>query len=207
MEEAHFLALAVSVQKIFSTLDSMTNSFEKIEGLFGYRLVATHLIPAGTILFGWDDWEDEDEKNSFTVVSPQDLALMSQEQRATFIRFAYNVDPVHICGTFYPEKVRHSCNFINHSCEPNVGYDRDDHIVAIYNILPGEDLTMDYGTYSFSFDHDFICQCGSSSCRGRVTQDDWKRLIYKYGYHFPTFMHTEIQKMLEIGEVRRKHRT
>ena len=28
-------------------------------------------------------------------------------------------------------------------------------------ISAGEQIRMDYGTYSFSFDHDFTCRCGA----------------------------------------------
>ena len=32
----------------------------------------------------------------------------------------------------------------------------------------GEEIRMDYGTFSFSFDHEFDCRCGAPWCRGRV---------------------------------------
>ena len=48
-------------------------------------------------------------------------------------------------------------NFMNHSCEPNLGYDGAGAILALRGISAGEEIRMDYGTYSFSFDHEFTC--------------------------------------------------
>ncbi len=64
--------------------------------------------------------------------------------------------------------MRHPVNFINHSCEPNAGYDGADAIVALRRITAGEEICMDYGTFSFSFDHEFECTCGAWGCRGQV---------------------------------------
>jgi hypothetical protein len=46
---------------------------------------------------------------------------------------------------------------------------------------------MDYGTFSFSFDHEFNCTCGAWNCRGRVTRDDWRALV-RAGLRLPDFM-------------------
>ena len=59
--------------------------------------------------------------------------------------------------------------FINHSCEPNiVARIMKGHILYMSNreILPGEELTVDY-----HFDKDvpkIRCSCGSKSCRGTI---------------------------------------
>ena len=91
--------------------------------------------------------------------------------------------------------MRHPVNFVNHSCDPNAGYDGNDHIVALTRILAGEQVRMDYGTYTFSFDHDFTCGCGASWCRKRVTRDDWRNLV-RGGLRLPSFMRREASKAL-----------
>ncbi len=77
--------------------------------------------------------------------------------RAIFVCYAYNIATDRVSGTFHPEAVRHPVNFMNHSCDPNVGYRGVNSLVALSDIRPGQELRMDYGTYSFSFDHEFTC--------------------------------------------------
>ena len=56
--------------------------------------------------------------------------------------------------------------YINHSCEPNANalvMDRFMIVFALREILPGEEVTVDYLN---SFDHDLtLCQCRTASCR------------------------------------------
>src|SRR5215208_2629966 len=89
----------------------------------GQGLLACHAIAADTRLFGEDDWTDEAERRNFSALSAAQLDNLSPAMRAAFLRFAYNTTPELITGTFHPEAVRHPVNFINHSCEPNLGYD------------------------------------------------------------------------------------
>lgn len=153
----------------------------------GQGVFACQPIARGAQLFGEDDWVDEAERRNFSTLSAQQLGALTPQMRTAFLRFAYNVAPDRISGTFRPEMVRHPVNFLNHSCEPNAGYDGADHIVALLRISPGEEINMDYGTYSFSFDHDFKCACGAWGCRGKVTQNDWPDLV-RAGLRLPGFM-------------------
>ena len=68
----------------------------------------------------------------------------------------------------------HIQGIINHSCEPNVGFRSQVEVVAIRDIRNGEEIFLDYAFMETDFDS-FDCGCGSSSCRGRVTPEDWKR--------------------------------
>jgi|SRR6185295_5447395 len=56
--------------------------------------------------------------------------------------------------------------YINHSCEPNADalvMDRFMIVFALREIVPGEEITVDYLN---SFDHDLtLCQCRTASCR------------------------------------------
>jgi len=153
----------------------------------GRGLFACRAIAPGTVLFGEDDWADEAERRSFSTMSAGQFENLTPAMRAAFLRFAYNTTPDQITGTFHPELVRHPVNFINHSCEPNLGYDGADHIVTLRCISPGEELRMDYGTFSFSFDHDFTCACGAWGCRRRVRREDWRTLV-RAGLRLPAFM-------------------
>ena len=169
--------------------------FEVRSIVSGQALFACRSIASGTRLFGEDDWADEAEKRSFTTLTAAQMTDLAPAMRAAFLRFAYNVTPEQIRGTFRPEGVRHPVNFINHSCEPNAGYDGADHIVALRRISAGEEIRMDYGTYSFSFDHDFTCSCGAWACRKKVTGNDWPELV-RAGLRLPRFMRALANKAL-----------
>lgn len=161
----------------------------------GKALFATRAIAKGTRLFGQDDWADEDERRSFSTLSQAQLNELKPALRAVFLRYAYNTTPDQITGTFRPENVRHPVNFTNHSCDPNAGYDGADDIIALRGITANEEIRMDYGTFSFSFDHEFTCRCGATWCRGKVTGNDWLELV-RAGLRLPGFMRTRADRAL-----------
>ena len=161
--------------------------YELRETVRGRGVFACRTIASGAHLFGEDDWADDAERRSFSNMPAAQLEQLTPAVRATFLRFAYNTGPQQITGTFHPERVRHPVNFLNHSCEPNAGYDGGDAIVALRGISAGEEICMDYGTFSFSFDHAFVCRCGAANCRGKVTANDWPRLV-RAGLRLPAFM-------------------
>ena len=176
--------------------DLTTGDFEVLRTPAGGGLFARRALPEGRVLFGADDWTDPEERNSYVDLTPEEIESLPPESRTVFLRFAYNHDPRSVRGTLHPEATRHASNFINHSCEPNLVYDGRDNIVTRRDVARGEELTMDYGTYSFSFDHEFACRCGAATCRGRVTRDDWRTLVQVYRYGFPRFMHPAIREVL-----------
>ena len=79
--------------------------------------------------------------------------------------------------------------FINHSCEPNVGFAGNIVLIAMRDISAGEELTTDYALFD---DHDAAmeCRCGTPSCRGTVSGRDWQRsdLQRKYGSYFSSYL-------------------
>jgi SET domain-containing protein len=79
--------------------------------------------------------------------------------------------------------------FINHSCEPSVGFAGNTVLVAMRDIGPGEELTTDYALFD---DHNEImqCRCGTPSCRGTISGQDWQRpgLQRKYGTYFSSYL-------------------
>src|SRR5262249_1127031 len=152
-------------------------------------------IAAATVLFGEDEWADEAERKSFVTLTIAAFNALPLERRAVFLRYAYNTAPDAITGTFDPERVRHPTNFTNHGCDPNAGYDGADAIVALREIATGEEIRMDYGTFSFSFDHAFTCRCGAANCRGRVTANDWPALV-RAGLRLPAFMQKIADRMI-----------
>ena len=64
--------------------------------------------------------------------------------------------------------------FINHSCEPNVGFAGNVVLVAMRDIEADEELTTDYALFDIPTTT-MTCSCGTPSCRGTITGDDWRR--------------------------------
>lgn len=61
----------------------------------------------------------------------------------------------------------------NHSCDPNCGLRGEITFIAIRDIFPGEELTVDYA-FIDNEEYSFECNCGSPKCRHIVTGFDWK---------------------------------
>lgn len=84
--------------------------------------------------------------------------------------------------------------FLNHSCDPNVGVSGQIMYVAMRDIRPKEELTLDYAMID---DASFRmrCCCGTKNCRGIITGRDWKRkdLQHKYGDYFAWFLLQKIK--------------
>ena len=85
--------------------------------------------------------------------------------------------------------------FINHSCDPNVGFRGQVVYVAIRDIAVGEELCHDY-SMERSDDYYLDCRCGSPLCRGKVTGDDWKlpELQQRYGHYFSIYIRNKFEK-------------
>lgn len=83
--------------------------------------------------------------------------------------------------------------FINHSCEPNVGFAGNIVLVAMRDVAPGEELTTDYALFD-NYDGRMDCHCGAPSCRGTVDGRDWQRadLQRKYGPYFSAYLRTRM---------------
>lgn len=64
-------------------------------------------------------------------------------------------------------------DLINHSCEPTLGFVGEITLVALRNIRAGEQLTFDYATCDSQPYDEFECECGTPSCRIKVTGEDW----------------------------------
>jgi hypothetical protein len=62
--------------------------------------------------------------------------------------------------------------FINHSCEPNVGFAGNVVLVAMRDIEAGEELTTDYALFD-DYEGSMDCACGRPACRKVVDGRDW----------------------------------
>jgi len=91
-------------------------------------------------------------------------------------------------------------DFINHSCNPSVGFCGQIGLVAMRDIKANEEITFDYAMCL----HPVIgvpryvmpCSCGSLNCRRIVTEDDWQipELQVKYCGYFQPYLQMCIEK-------------
>ena len=88
--------------------------------------------------------------------------------------------------------------FLNHSCEPNVGILGQVIFVAMRDIQPGEELTIDYAMFGADKEP-MRCNCQSPACRGLITDLDWQAetLQTKYKGYFSAY----VQAKIDAGEV------
>jgi SET domain-containing protein len=65
--------------------------------------------------------------------------------------------------------------FVNHSCQPNCDTDQIDNrvwIIAVRDIVAGEELTYDYNIYDAEPGEHVPCYCGANSCRGTMLSEE-----------------------------------
>ena len=103
-----------------------------------------------------------------------------------------------IADNFYlspttPDEVDDMSVFINHSCDPNIGFRGQVVYVAMRDIEAGEELCHDYAMER-SNDYFLECRCGSPLCRNQITGDDWKlpELQARYGRYFSIYILNKI---------------
>jgi hypothetical protein len=79
--------------------------------------------------------------------------------------------------------------FINHSCEPNVGFAGNVVLVAMRDIDAGEELTTDYAMFD-DYEGSMDCTCGRPACRRRIDGRDWQRpdLQERYRGYFSWYL-------------------
>lgn len=123
----------------------------------GLGVVATHPIPAGTVVW---------------TRCALDQTLPATRVRG--LRGLYRRATQHYC--FVDRRGDYvlcwdNARFVNHSCEPNCispgGFELD---LAVRDIAPGEQLTNHYA--ALNIDHRFACECGAPSCTGAVRPSD-----------------------------------
>lgn len=101
----------------------------------------------------------------------------------------------HFIGAVSAEEEEFVKLYNNHSCDPNCGMHGEITFVAIRDILPGEELTVDYA-FIDNEDYSFECHCGAIKCRHTVTGFDWKikRLQDEYYPYFAQYLKDKIDE-------------
>lgn len=92
-----------------------------------------------------------------------------------------------------------TADFINHSCDPNLGLRSQITLVALRDIEAGEEVCFDYAMTDCTPYDEFECHCGLAACRGTVRGDDWKlpELWAKYAGYFSPYLQRRIDRLAQ----------
>jgi uncharacterized protein len=95
-----------------------------------------------------------------------------------------------------PEEYEPVMLYINHSCEPNVGFAGNTVLVAMREVTAGEELTTDYGLFD-DYDGQMPCRCNTASCRRIIDGHDWRRRDLQLRHHgyFSWYLQRKIDEM------------
>ena len=130
-----------------------------INDKIGYGVVATQLIPRGTITWVRDEFDQ-----AFSPLHIESIAPIYRDLTSKYCFVDAKGDHI-LCWDL--------ARYVNHSCEPScrsAGYDFE---LAVRDIRSGEELTDDYG--SLNLEDEFVCFCASPLCREKIRPDDLLR--------------------------------
>jgi D-alanine-D-alanine ligase len=131
----------------------------KGNSIAGYGIYATRDIKKGEVIFAG-------EGRSHRIVTKRFVEKnWNEDEKLHFRRYAYPVsDELFILWDDDPSEWAPQ----NHSCEPNTAFDGLN-VLALKNIYKGRELTLDYTQFLDENMEPFDCQCGASTCRGRIS--------------------------------------
>lgn len=129
----------------------------KINETIGYGLIATKLIPKGTIVWILDDLTqklDESYVNSLDEFTKKEVLKYCYRYRTGKLALVWDLG-----------------RFLNHSSNPNCITTAYDFEIAVRDIYPGEEITIDYGT--LNLDEPFEClRNDAEGLRTKIMPDD-----------------------------------
>lgn len=164
-----------STHYVSPKLEARTNLAKGNYGLFACRP-----IQAGELLIVWGG----------LIVTGEELACFPPEKQMHSVQVEedlYQLSPRD------PEPG----DYINHCCAPNAGLSGQVAVVAMRDIAAGEEVCFDYAMSDGSPYDEFTCACGASTCRGRVTGNDWQRpeLQARYAGYFSPYLQRRIDQI------------
>ena len=91
--------------------------------------------------------------------------------------------------------------FINHSCEPNVGFAGNTVLVAMRDVAADEELTTDYALFD-DYQGQMTCSCGRARCRDVIGGRDWQlpELQRRYRGYFSWYLQHRIDRAATQGD-------
>jgi len=144
------------------------------EGRRQRAIYATQFIPEGTVVFETDPLQRETR-----YITGDELNKLDYATKMRWWIYCWQLDDNVFSGprtdmTLDEAIPRDGLNYINHSCDPNIGYDGDDVLVTLRDVKVGEMICYDYATSDTDANFPgFDCECGSYCCRGRIKFSDY----------------------------------
>ena len=148
----------------------------------GFGVYAIAAVAAGEVISVWGGY----------IVNAEQLETLPHDVQQHSVQIEEGLYSATIGGA-------ETADFINHSCDPNLGLRGQITLVALRDIEAGEEVCFDYAmTDSTPYD-EFECHCGSPLCRGTVRGDDWKlpELWAKYAGYFSPYLQRRIDRVAQ----------
>jgi uncharacterized protein len=148
-------------------------------GIAGRELLATERIGAGEVV----------AVKGGHIVTTRQLSELPDPLPNSEIQIA---DGLHLVAVSL-EEYEPVMLFINHSCEPNIGFAGNIVLVAMRDVSAGEELTTDYALFD-DYDGQMTCHCNTASCRRVIDGHDWRRgdLQRRYQGYFSWYLQRKI---------------
>ena len=127
------------------------------------------------------------------IVDTQTMFALSEKLQNSEVQIAEGLHLVALTDDEYEPVML----FINHSCEPNVGFAGNVVLAAMRDVAAGEELTTDYAMFDGGvWPEPMTCACGTPSCRGTIAGDDWRRpeLQHRYAGWFSRYLEDRIRR-------------
>ncbi len=137
----------------------------------GNGLFTTHLIPKGTLVW----------KLNEPIYSWKEIQAWPKGRLKDFKHYGFQ------CGIDRYSLPEGLSRETNHSCDPNTWWSGSYSLIARRDILADEELTYDYSSCDIDLVFEMQCNCGSSCCRGIISNRDcfdpkWQK---QYGLNLP----------------------
>jgi len=162
-------------------------------------IFATEYLPKDTVVYENDPLERETRS-----INKEQLDALDEETRKHWWVYCWQLDDNTFSGPRTDMSLdealpRDALNYINHSCDPNIGYEGDSCLVTMRDIEAGEMICYDYAmseTDPEAFP-EFECECGSQYCRGRIKPTDYQlpELQQRYSGRFLSYV---TKKQVEV---------
>jgi hypothetical protein len=148
----------------------------------GFGVYAIEAVATGEIVSVWGGY----------IVDAVQLATLPHDVQQHSVQIEEGLYSATIGGA-------ESADFINHSCDPNLGLRGQITLVALRDIEAGEEVCFDYAMTDCTPYDEFECRCGTPACRGTVRGDDWKlsELWARYAGYFSPYLQRRIDRLAQ----------
>jgi len=186
---------------LFSFSKSIEIKEIPLGGSIQKALFAIEPIPKDTIIYEADPSQQETRP-----LTRSQLEKMDEKTKKRWWVYCWQLDENTFSGprTDIPLEEalgRDALNFINHSCDPNIGFDGDDFMVMLRDVEAGEMICYDYAMSdteaTLEASLEFECECGSEWCRGRIRANDYliPEVMQRYHGRFLSYVK---KKQMEV---------